>query len=77
MQAGYRFRAWYVQDKSNEAALLVTASDECGNESTCEVELCVQNDEGGDSNSDSDSDHEDDDSDSENESDNDSDDEED
>ncbi len=48
--------------KTDMATLVVTAADECGNEATCEVELCTSED---DDDSDGDSDGDDGDSDSE------------
>ncbi len=44
---------------TNEAALVVTATDECGNEATCVVDLCVSEDDDGDSDSDDHSDSDD------------------
>ncbi len=34
--------------QTDEAALVVTATDECGNTATCEVELCTPDDDGDD-----------------------------
>ena len=37
-----------LEIKTNTATLVVTATDECGNTATCEVDLCIPDDDGDD-----------------------------
>ncbi|MFQ5474172.1 MAG: hypothetical protein ACE5FA_14980, partial [Dehalococcoidia bacterium] len=62
------FEEGIFEIESDSATLMVTATDECGNEATCTVELCIPDD--GD---DGDSDSDDNDSDSDDEGDDDED----